>query len=207
MSKYTMQDIDVIRRKSGISYNEAVSLLKYHNGSLTQALIDLEKNGRILEHEAKTASENKTHKKNVFQILYRLRLKITKDTIIIVNLSSLFLIFSLLFAPWVVIIGLLFALVLGYHIRIDTKSREFEDVSLHDTIKHASENIKHTVDSIIRESEKDDAEERPAPAPEPTETRSETPASGTKPVDVELPEEGEFTIKDDDDGFHEASIG
>ena len=205
MAKYTIQDIDIIRRKSGLSYNEAVSLLKYHNGSLTQALLDLEKNGKILEHETKVNTTSKGKHKNIFYLLYRLRLKIRKDNIVIINLSALFLIFALLFAPWVVIVGILFALVMGYHIRIDRKSKEFEDVSLEDTIKHASENIKHTVDNIIRESAKDDDDEE-TDEPEVKEPRTESPASGTKPVDVELPEDGEYTIKDGDDGFHEASI-
>lgn len=204
MSKFTIQDIDVIRRKSGISYNEAVSLLKYHNGSLSQALLDLEKNGRILDKEVNLNGHGKGRKRNVFQILYRFRLKIHKENITIINLSSLFVIIALLFSPWMVILGLLFALVLGYRIRIDRYSREFEDISLEDTIKHASENIKHTVDSIMRESEEDD---KRAETDAPKETRSEKPASGTKPVDVELPQEGEFTVKDDGDGYHEASIG
>ena len=164
MSKYTMQDIDVIRRKSGISYNEAVSLLKYHNGSLSQALLDLEKNGRILETEVNTHGHGRGRHKNVFQLLYRFRLKIKKDDITIINLSILFVIFAMLFSPWVVIIGLLFALVLGYRIRLDSKSREFEDISLEDTIKHAGENIKHTVDSLIRDVEEDTKDDaKPAP--------------------------------------------
>ena len=204
MPKYTTQDIDVIRRKSGISYNEAVSLLKYHNGSLSQALLDLEKNGRILEKEVNTNGHGNRRHRNFFQILYRFRLKIKKDDITIVNLSILFLIFALLFAPWVVIIGLLFALVLGYRIRLDRRSREFEDISLEDTIKHAGENIKHTVDSLMRDTDDEDKPEDEKPAPQ--EARSESPASGMKPVDVELPQDGEINIKDDDDGFHEASI-
>ena len=32
MASYTIEDIELIRRKSGISYQEAVSLLDYHNG-------------------------------------------------------------------------------------------------------------------------------------------------------------------------------
>ncbi len=203
MSKYTMQDIDVIRRKSGISYNEAVSLLKYHNGSLSQALLDLEKNGRILETEVDTRGHGRARHRNVFQLLYRFRLKIKKDDITILNLSILFVLFALLFSPWVVIIGLLFALVLGYRIRLDRKSREFEDISLEDTIKHAGENIKHTVDSLIRDVEEDTRDDA---KPAPQEARAESPASGTKPVDVELPQDGEIDIKDDEDGYHEASI-
>ena len=202
MSNFTMQDIEVIRRKSGISYNEAVSLLKYHNGSLSQALLDLEKNGRILEHDAQNDENRKEKHKNFFQLLYRFRLKIKKDDITIVNLSVLFLVFAVLFSPWVVIIGLLCALVLGYRIRLDSKSREFEDISLEDTIKHAGENIKHTVDSLIRDTDEDSQREKPKPP----EKRAESPASGTKPVDVELSQDGEFTIKEDEDGYHEASI-
>jgi len=202
MSNFTMQDIEVIRRKSGISYNEAVSLLKYHNGSLSQALLDLEKNGRILEHDASTGATGKEKRKNVFQLLYRFRLKIKKNDITIVNLSILFLIFAVLFSPWIVILGLLCALVLGYRIRLDTKSLEFGSISLEETIKHAGENIKHTVDSLIRDSDEDMQKQEPKPQ----EKRAESPASGTKPVDVELSQDGEFTIKEDDDGYHEASI-
>lgn len=202
MSKFTMQDIEVIRRKSGISYNEAVSLLKYHNGSLSQALLDLEKNGRILEHDAAAEEAGGRKRKNIFQTLYRFRLKIKKDDITILNLSILFLLIALLFSPWIVVFGLVCALVLGYRIRLDRRSREFEHISLEDTIKNAGENIKHTVDSLIRESEEDAKREEPKPQ----ERRTESPASGTKPVDVELSQDGEYTIKEDDDGYHEASI-
>ena len=47
MASYTIEDIELIRRKSGISYQEAVALLDYHNGNVARALIDLERNGRI----------------------------------------------------------------------------------------------------------------------------------------------------------------
>ena len=47
MAAYTIEDIELIRRKSGITYQEAVSLLDYHNGNVARALVDLERNGRI----------------------------------------------------------------------------------------------------------------------------------------------------------------
>ena len=51
MAKYTIEDIEILRQKSGISYEEAVNLLEYHNGSLARALIDLEhrKAAKLLE--------------------------------------------------------------------------------------------------------------------------------------------------------------
>ena len=47
MEPYTIEDIELLRQKSGISYQEAVALLDYHNGSLAHALIDLEKHNRL----------------------------------------------------------------------------------------------------------------------------------------------------------------
>ena len=41
MEQYTIEDIEMLRSKSNLSYQEAVALLDYHNGSLARALIDL----------------------------------------------------------------------------------------------------------------------------------------------------------------------
>ena len=46
MESYTIEDIELLRKKSGLSYQEAVALLDYHSGSLARALIDLEKQDR-----------------------------------------------------------------------------------------------------------------------------------------------------------------
>ena len=56
MEPYTIEDIELLRQKSGISYQEAVALLDYHNGSVARALIDLEKHGR-LKNEDHTQKE------------------------------------------------------------------------------------------------------------------------------------------------------
>ena len=47
MEPYTIEDIELLRKKSGMTYQEAVALLDYHDGNLARALIDLEKNGRL----------------------------------------------------------------------------------------------------------------------------------------------------------------
>ena len=56
MAKYTIEDIEILRQKSGISYEEAVNLLEYHNGSLARALVDLEKNGRLRNEKGSNAA-------------------------------------------------------------------------------------------------------------------------------------------------------
>ncbi len=59
MAAYTIEDIELIRRKSGISYQEAVSLLDYHNGNVARALIDLERSGK-LKYEYTTTDRTHT---------------------------------------------------------------------------------------------------------------------------------------------------
>ena len=45
MASYTIEDIELLRKKSGMTYQEAVALLDYHDGNLARALIDLENEG------------------------------------------------------------------------------------------------------------------------------------------------------------------
>ena len=85
MAKYTIEDIEILRQKSGISYEEAVNLLEYHNGSLARALVDLEKNGRLRNDE--TASRSHKGLKGLFEFLFRLRVKVKKGNTTIINLD------------------------------------------------------------------------------------------------------------------------
>ena len=209
MSKYTFEDIEILRQKSGISYEEAVNLLEYHNGSLARALVDLEKNGRL-----KTGKPSGDEHKNIqgaFTFLYRLRLRVRKDEAVVVNLSSLFVILALITAPHLVIIGPIICLVLGYRINNDRNSREFSSDTFDSMVKNAKDNVQHTVSSFAQQFSQgagkenktggDAAQDRPAPPP-----RTESAASGTRPVNVQFPDGGSVDVRDDGDGYHEADI-
>ena len=135
MAKYTFEDIEILRQKSGISYEEAVNLLEYHNGSLARALVDLEKNGRLKTGPA--SSDAGKGAKGVFTFLYRLRLRVRKDEAVVVNLSSLFVLLTLITAPHIFIIGLIVSLALGYRINIDRDSREFSSETFDSMVKNA----------------------------------------------------------------------
>ena len=103
MASYTIEDIELIRRKSGISYQEAVSLLDYHNGNVARALVDLERNGRLkpdaaaqdapksAEKKASTAAASKSKGGFMHFInkLYRARVKVARQSIPILNISLL----------------------------------------------------------------------------------------------------------------------
>lgn len=209
MAKYTFEDIEILRQKSGISYEEAVNLLEYHNGSLARALVDLEKNGRLKTGPA--SSETGKSAKGVFTFLYRLRLRVRKDEAVVVNLSSLFVLLTLITAPHICVIGLIVALALGYRINIDRDSREFSSETFDSMVKNARENVQHTVSSFAQqfsqsggksqERPQEETGERSAPPP-----RTESAASGTRPVNVQFPDGGSVDVRDDGDGYHEADI-
>ncbi|MBP3646361.1 MAG: hypothetical protein J6K55_08035 [Clostridia bacterium] len=202
MAKYTIEDIEILRQKSGISYEEAVNLLEYHNGSLARALVDLEKNGRIKSNTASASS----HKgiKGVFDFLFRLRLKVKKEETTIVNLSALFMLIALGTAPHICVIGLIASIVLGYRITLDRDSREFADDTFDDMVKNAKSNVQQVVSGVTKQftqTEKTAETENASAQP-----RTESAPSGTRPVNVQFHDGGSVNVRDDGDGYHEADI-
>jgi len=203
MAKYTIEDIEILRQKSGISYEEAVNLLEYHNGSLARALVDLEKNGRLKSDSAKSTSHRGL--KGIFDFLFRLRLRVQKGNIVILNLSSLFMLVVLATSPDICVIGLIVSLVLGYRISIDRDSKEFADDHLDDMVKNAKSNVQQAVSEVTRQFSQSEkvSEEEHHEKPQP---RSESAPSGTKPVNVQFPDGGSVNVRDEGDGYHEADI-
>jgi len=166
MAAYTIEDIELIRRKSGISYQEAVSLLDYHNGNVARALVDLERNGRINPEAAQTqrpaasagtasTSSSSGHAGksgfvNLMTKLYRARLKISKDETPVVNVSALFSLLGLIIAPHLVIVGAIASLVLGYKFAFTKNDPEFAGENLERMVRNAADNVKASVGDIAR---------------------------------------------------------
>ena len=207
MAKYTIEDIEILRQKSGISYEEAVNLLEYHNGSLARALVDLEKNGRLKNDSA----SQPRHKglKGLFQTLYSLRLKVKKGDVTIVNLSSLFMILALAIAPYLCVVGLILALVLGYRFSVERGSKAFASDTFDDIVKNARSNVQSTVQSFAQQFTQN-GEPKPEAEPE-AETeksapRTESAPSGTRPVSATFSDTGSVDVHDGGDGYHEADI-
>ena len=90
---------------------------------------------------------NNTQKTGFFSLLYRTRIVITKDNTTILNLSILFGIIALLTAPWLVVIGAIVALVLGYKFAIDRNATAF-DKDFEHVVKDAAENVKQVVENV-----------------------------------------------------------
>lgn len=156
MASYTIEDIELIRKKSGISYQEAVALLDYHNGNVARALIDLERNGRIKNDAAqKTTAKDAGHQgknglTNFFSKLYQFRLKIKKENIIIANISLLFALVALLVSPHLVLIAAIAILVLGYKVSFNKKDADFAAANLEKMVRNAADNVKSTVSDFAK---------------------------------------------------------
>lgn len=203
VARYTIEDIEILRKKSGITYEEAVNLLEYHDGSLARSLVDLERNGR-LKGEGKTAPVSGGFH-GVMDFLLRLHLKITKGDTCIVNLNALVMIVAVLAAPYLVLAGIILALVLGYKIRLIRGAAD----SVEEMLKTARKNVRETVSRFAQESEQqteqaDGGEKKEPVKQEPPRNRQ--PASGTTPVNVQFPDGATVDVREDQDGYHEAEI-
>ena len=134
MAGYTIEDIDIIRKKSGISYQEAIALLEYHNGNLAQALIDLERNGKIRKEEPEEKKKSKFS--GILHTVYCMRLKIRKDDVTIINFSVLFCLVCAVFAPYLTIAGCVIALILGYRFAFIKHDSSFDQEDLESKFQH-----------------------------------------------------------------------
>ena len=159
MESYTIEDIEILRKKSGMSYQEAVALLDYHNGHLARALIDLEKHGRLTEEPKekegkatmndKKLSDTKDKALNIIQKLYRSRVKIRKKDTPVMNVSVLFSALCLLFAPHMTIAGIIVSMILGYQFSFSRMDPEFASENLEKMVKRAAQNAKSSVSSVV----------------------------------------------------------
>ena len=163
METYTIEDIELLRKKGGLTYQEAVALLDYHNGSIARALIDMEKNGRIKEENTTDTKEgerkmngtgNRSEAKgkalNFIQKLYRSRVKIHKGNTPVFNVSILFGAACLLFAPHMTIAGLILSVILGYRFSFTKMDEDFSSESLEKMVKSAAQNAKSSVNSVVQ---------------------------------------------------------
>lgn len=222
MERYTIEDIEIIRRKSGLSYEEAVNLLEYHNGNLAKALVDLERNGRIrsdAEQKQADAQSSSTSRHKIsgwLTRLYRARLMVKKNQTVIVNLSILFILGVLVFSPHMLVAGLILSLILGYRITVIRHSADFAKDDLGSMVRNAADNVKQTVQQFAKDIEEkvpaqeDASDERSyyrsaSNASAPADRTTSKP-DATRPVTVNCPQDGEVHVQETSDGFGEATI-
>ena len=135
---------------------------------------------------------NKGKGMNLLQKLYRYRLKIDRNGTPIVNLSSLFCLAGLIFAPHVTITGLIISLILGYHINLEA---EGDAQDLEQSLSGAAETVKKMATTAVnglRDGIDKIRTESGTAAPKQQETRSapaEAPAAAPAAADIPVNQE------------------
>ena len=141
MEAYTIEDVELLRRKSGMSYQEAVALLEYHNGNLARALIDLEKNGKLQEAKNRAAAAgaeaNRGSFKSFMKKMYQTRVKIHKGETPVLNLSVLYAVPCLVCAPHITVAGIIVSMILGSRFSFSQMDENFATVDLKKPVKTA----------------------------------------------------------------------
>ena len=85
--------------------------------------------------------ENEKQSNGFFKAMYKTRVKIRRGDLPILNLSVLFSIIALLTAPWLVIGGVLVALIMGYRLSVDSSGEGFES-SFEEVVENGKRNVK-----------------------------------------------------------------
>ena len=214
MANYTIEDIECIRKRSGISYQEAVALLEYHNGNVAHALIDLERNGKIIDEEKKVEPRTDSEKKDVsgFMFLYAARIRIMHKDSVVLNLSVAACAACLIFAPYIVLAGLIATLLLGYKISFVRNDPAFSGKETETSFQDAAEQLKNRVAEVTREFKKNESKEpeksyysgRKSSGINERKTEKEVPTIQV-PVKVKS-KDGSVRFNQDDDGYNRATL-
>lgn len=118
---YSVEDVETLRQKSGVSYEEAIRLLDKYDGDLASALIELEKSGH-LGKGVFYAQVNVQKISETVQKWWNLGLKnrvlIERKETTLVNLPVLAAILIALCAPRAMLAGAVLLLLLGGHISL-----------------------------------------------------------------------------------------
>ena len=94
--------------------------------------------------------QTQTRDNGFFSKMYRTRLRASKIGETVINLSILFSLIALLIAPWLVILGGIAALLMGYRFSIDRKGLAFEQ-NFEDVVRNAAGNVKQAIDQVTEQ--------------------------------------------------------
>ena len=168
--KYTLADIETLRSRSDVSYEEAVILLDKYSGDVTRALIELEKRGAVqkgirVSFDGKVADTLKDWWHRGLSV----RLLIARADRTLIDLPVVLWILALVLGWRLVVVGAVIALIAGCKVEL---------------VRPAAKAAEKT------------AESEPEAEPEPAVSEPGTDGGAPAPVDAEAKEadDGYHTI-------------
>ena len=132
--------------------------------------------------------------KNFLQKMYHFRLKVDRRGETIVNVSSIFGLACLLFAPHMTIVGVIASLALGYQIHFESEDGDGE---IEERIRRAADNVKAGVAGVAKsiQNEIDKASANRQPQAEPKAARPAEPVPSSEELLKELQAKAEEPVE------------
>ncbi len=118
---YTLEDVETLRNKAGIRYEEAVELLDKYDGDTTRALIELEKRGRLSlppQDRSSTLDDIWEYIKQLWNKGWATRIRVERQGDVMVNLSVTALLIFVVLGPYAMIAALVLVLLSGCNLRV-----------------------------------------------------------------------------------------
>jgi translation elongation factor EF-Ts len=125
-----LEQIDELRKRANVSYEDAKNALEQNAGNLIEALVYLEKQNKI-KPEENASSENQFFKK-VKKLIKKgneTKLIVKKDDTVVLNICVTLAIITTVVATPLVVAALIFALATNHKIRIQKKNSEDSQVN------------------------------------------------------------------------------
>ncbi len=152
----TLEQIDELRKRANVSFEDAREALQECNGDLVEAMVYLEKNGKI---KSKNSCESKDSLWDKFKALVNkgnnTRFIMYKKDKTIINLSVTISIIISALAFHIAIIGLVVALVAGY--RFKFVKNNGENMKVNETLDKMHNNIDNIKKKIADDVLKDES--------------------------------------------------
>jgi len=150
-----LEQIDELRKRTNVSYQDAKKALEECNGDILEALIYLEKAKKV-KPEEKDATD---HLNNFMQAIKKIikrgnetKFIIKKRDTIILSLPVTIVVIVTVIAPYITVFALILALLTGHRIRFQGKNGE--DMKVNETIDKVSDTVvnikKKLVDDDIK---------------------------------------------------------
>lgn len=145
--KVTLEQIDELRNRVNVSYEEAKSTLEKNDGDLIKSIIELEKKkGR--------KNESKGNFTSFANRLLSLKLSVkNKDGDILINIPLVLVLITFIMAFWVVLFGLILAILTSCKIKIYRDKNSINVSNLKRNMKETVDKIKVKSEEIISEDE------------------------------------------------------
>ena len=148
----TIEQVEYLKSKANISYEEAKGLLEKYNGDMLEAVTELERAGKI--GKGKSVPKEKTPVssiKGLFKKGYENRLVIKRKEDVIANLSINFTLLTFLIAGHFAFFTFLIILFMGYKISFKNETSGEKKCDMNEFFEKAKTNVADVVNNLVKE--------------------------------------------------------